>query len=107
MKNDIQKVLITEEELSEKVAELGKKISEDYQGKNLMLVSVLKGSVVFMADLMRAITIPARIDFMSVSSYGSGVKSSGVVRILKDLDIHCARLCRLYSSRRICCRLWP
>ena len=86
MKNDILKVLISEEELQNKVAELGKKISEDYQGKNLMMVSVLKGSVVFMADLMRAITVPCEIDFMSVSSYGSGVKTSGVVKIIKDLD---------------------
>ncbi|MPN45511.1 Hypoxanthine phosphoribosyltransferase [bioreactor metagenome] len=86
MQNDIQKVLISEEELRNKVAELGRQISEDYKDKNLMLVSVLKGSVVFMADLMRAITIPASIDFMSVSSYGSGVKTTGVVRIIKDLD---------------------
>ncbi|MDD2954983.1 MAG: hypoxanthine phosphoribosyltransferase [Oscillospiraceae bacterium] len=86
MKNDILKVLISEKELAEKVSELGRKISADYAGKNLLLVSVLKGSVVFMADLMRAIDIPARVDFMSVSSYGSGVKSSGVVKIVKDLD---------------------
>jgi hypoxanthine phosphoribosyltransferase len=69
------------------VCELGKKISEDYKGKNLLLVSVLKGSVVFMADLMRSITIPVNIDFMCVSSYGAGVKTSGVVKIIKDLDI--------------------
>lgn len=86
MQNDIQKVLISEKELKDKVAELGRQISTDYKDKNLMLVSVLKGSVVFMADLMRAITIPASIDFMSVSSYGSGVKTTGVVRIIKDLD---------------------
>lgn len=86
MQNDIQKVLISEDELRNKVAELGRQISEDYKDKNLMLVSVLKGSVVFMADLMRAIAIPASIDFMSVSSYGSGVKTSGVVKIIKDLD---------------------
>ncbi|HWP51434.1 MAG TPA: hypoxanthine phosphoribosyltransferase [Clostridia bacterium] len=86
MQNDIQKVLISEEELKNKVAELGRQISEDYKDKNLMLVSVLKGSVVFMADLMRAITVPASIDFMSVSSYGSGVKTTGVVKIIKDLD---------------------
>lgn len=65
---------------------LGEAISRDYEGKNLVLVSVLKGSVVFMADLMRAITIPCRIDFLSVSSYGAGVKTSGVVKIIKDLD---------------------
>lgn len=86
MQNDIQKILISEEELRNKVEELGRQISEDYKDKNLMMVSVLKGSVVFMADLMRAITVPASIDFMSVSSYGSGVKTTGVVRIIKDLD---------------------
>ena len=88
MKNDILKALITEEELHHKVAELGKKISEDYRDKNLLMVSVLKGSVVFMADLMREVTIPCEIDFMCVSSYGSGVKTSGVVKIIKDLDIN-------------------
>lgn len=87
MENDILKVLISEQELKEKVSEIGKQISEDYKGKNLTLVSVLKGSVIFMADLMRAITIPCYIDFMSVSSYGSGVKTSGAVKIIKDLDI--------------------
>ncbi len=87
MKQDILKTLVSEEQLHEKVTELGRQISEDYKGKSLLLVSVLKGSVVFMADLMRAITIPARIDFMSVSSYGSGTKSRGVVKIIKDLDI--------------------
>ena len=86
MQNDIQEILISEEALRNKVAELGRQISADYKDKNLMMVSVLKGSVVFMADLMRAITIPASIDFMSVSSYGSGVKTSGIVRIIKDLD---------------------
>ena len=87
MLNDIQEVLVTEEEIAEKVARLGAKISEDYKDRNLLMVSILKGSVIFMADLMRRITIPARIDFMSVSSYGAGVKTSGVVKIIKDLDI--------------------
>lgn len=87
MLEDIAKVLVTEEEIDKKVKEIGKKISEDYKGKNLLLVSILKGSVAFMADLMRAITIPCQIDFMSVSSYGSGVKSSGVVKIIKDIDV--------------------
>lgn len=87
MNNDIEKVLISEQELAAKVEELGQRISADYAGKNLLMVSVLKGSVVFMSDLMRAITIPCRIDFMAVSSYGSGTKTSGVVKILKDLDI--------------------
>lgn len=87
MKEDILKVLVSEEEIKQKVARIGQKISEDYKDKNLLMVSVLKGSVVFMADLMRSIDIFARIDFMSVSSYGSGTKTSGVVKIIKDLDI--------------------
>ena len=87
MTQDIERVLINEQELSDKVTELGRRISEDYKDKNLLMVSVLKGSVVFMSDLMRAVTIPCRIDFMSVSSYGSGAKTSGVVKIIKDLDI--------------------
>ena len=86
MDNDVMGVLYSEEMLAEKIAEMGAQISRDYAGKNLLMVSVLKGSVLFMADLMRAITIPASIDFMSVSSYGSGVKTSGVVKIIKDLD---------------------
>ncbi len=86
MEQDIKKVLISEEEIRERVAEIGARISEDYAGKNLLMVGILKGSVVFMADLMRAVTAHARIDFMSVSSYGSGTKSSGVVKIVKDLD---------------------
>ena len=88
MKDDIKKVLLSEEELHARVSELGAQLSRDYEGKNLLMVSVLKGSVVFMADLMRAISQPAEIDFMVVSSYGSGVKSSGVVKIVKDLDIN-------------------
>ena len=79
MHDDIMKVLVSEEELKAKVAELGAQISRDYEGKNLVLVSILKGSVVFMADLMRAVTIPCNIDFMVVSSYGGG-------KIIKDLD---------------------
>ena len=86
MDKDVQEVLYSEEMIAEKVREMGAAISRDYEGKNLLMVSVLKGSVIFMADLMRAITIPANIDFMSVSSYGSGVKTSGVVKIIKDLD---------------------
>lgn len=85
MINDIEETLISEKELSDIVARLGAEISRDYEGKDLFLVSVLKGSVVFMADLMRAITIPCKIDFMAVSSYGSGTKTSGVVKIIKDL----------------------
>lgn len=87
MLDDIAEVLLSKEELAHKVAELGVRISSDYKDKNLLLVGILKGSVVFMSDLMKEITIPARIDFMSVSSYGAGVKTSGVVKIVKDLDI--------------------
>ena len=88
MINDIEKVYYSEEQLAAIVKKLGKQISEDYKDKNLLLVSVLKGSVIFMADLMRAITVPCEIDFMCVSSYQSGTKSSGVVKIVKDLDIN-------------------
>jgi hypoxanthine phosphoribosyltransferase len=88
MLSDIEKVLLDEETLKAKVSELGAQISRDYEGKNLLVVGILKGSVIFMADLLRAITVPAEIDFMSVSSYGNGVKSSGVVKIVKDLDIN-------------------
>ncbi len=84
--DDIEETLFTEEQIAAIVKEMGKKISEDYKNKNLLLVSVLKGSLIFMADLMRAITIPCSIDFLSVSSYGSGTSTSGEVRILKDLD---------------------
>ena len=83
---DIQEVLISEEEIAEKIATLSKQISEDYRGKDLLLVGVLKGAFVFMADLAREIDLPIEFDFMAVSSYGSATKSSGVVRILKDLD---------------------
>ena len=85
-KYDFTEVLISREQLADKVAELGARISEDYKGEELFLIGILKGSVPFMADLMRAITLDVEMDFMSVSSYGSGTKTSGVVRILKDLD---------------------
>lgn len=87
MMEDIQEMLFTERQIAVMVERIGQEISRDYKGKNLLLVSVLKGSVVFMADLMRSITIPAKIDFMATSSYGSGTKTSGVVKIIKDLDI--------------------
>ena len=87
MKEDVLRVLLSEEEIREKVRELGGKITADYKNSNLMLVTVLKGAVVFLADLMRQIDVPAEIDFMVVSSYGSGVISSGVVKIVKDLDV--------------------
>lgn len=87
MREDVLRVLLSEEEIHAKVKELGEVITRDYRGKNLLLVTVLKGAVVFLADLMRCIDTPAEIDFMIVSSYGSGVKTSGVVKIVKDLDI--------------------
>ncbi len=87
MDRDVEQVLLTKEEIQELVGRLGAQISADYQGKNLLLVGILKGSVIFMADLMRAITLPCHIDFMAVSSYGSNTRSSGAVKIKKDLDI--------------------
>ena len=84
---DIAEILLTEDQISTRVAELGARISADYQGRTLTLVSVLKGSLPFMADLMRAIDLPLRIDLMEVSSYGGATtESSGLVRILKDLS---------------------
>lgn len=88
MDKDISSVLFSQHQLEEMTKRLGEQISRDYQGKNLLLVSILKGSIVFMSDLMRNITIPCRIDFMAVSSYGSGIKSSGTVKIIKDLDLN-------------------
>lgn len=88
MLKDIQEVLISEEELQSKVKELAAQISGDYAGKNLLLLCILKGGVMFMADLARNITIPAELDFMAVSSYGSSSESSGVVKIVKDLNDH-------------------
>ncbi|HMN30840.1 MAG TPA: hypoxanthine phosphoribosyltransferase [Caldilineaceae bacterium] len=84
--DDIEEVLIDAATLKKRVRELGAAISQEYAGKDLLLVSVLKGSIVFMADLIRSISIPHEIDFMATSSYGSGVTSSGAVRILKDLN---------------------
>ena len=86
----VSKVLIEEEAVATRVAELGVEISNDYASKDLLLVGVLKGAVFFMADLMRELTIPCEIDFMAISSYGAGTDSSGVVRILKDLDANIA-----------------
>jgi len=86
MDSVIKKVLVTEEEIDKKVKELGREITRDYQGKDLMLVGILKGAVVFMSDLMRAIDRPVFIDFMDVSSYGSSSISTGNVKIIKDLD---------------------
>src|SRR4029079_2313651 len=82
----LESVLISEEEVRTRVGELGEQVSRDYDGLDPLLVAVLKGAVIFAGDLLRAITIPCAIDFMAISSYGSGTESSGVVRILKDLD---------------------
>ena len=86
LKEDVAEVLITEEELQARIAELGKVISADYQGKDLLAVCILRGAVVFLSDLIRHITVPHEMDFMAVSSYGgTRTESSGVVRILMDL----------------------
>jgi hypoxanthine phosphoribosyltransferase len=83
----VGEVLIDEPTLQTRIADLGEEISSDYAGKDLLLVGVLKGAVFFMADLMRSLTVPCEVDFMAISSYGAETDSSGVVRILKDLDI--------------------
>ena len=84
--SSIGETLVSSEDLQRRVGELGAQISSDYEGRDLVLVGVLKGAVLFLADLMRSIDVPCEIDFMAVSSYGSQTDSSGVVRILKDLD---------------------
>ena len=84
--DDIAEVLLTEEQIQDRVGELGNEISRDYEGKSLLLVGVLKGSAVFLADLIRAIQLPLDYDFVAVSSYGADTRTSGVVRLLKDLD---------------------
>ena len=86
MLNDVESVLLSAEELAKRVAEIGAEITADYAGKEILMIGVLRGAVLFMADLARAIKVPVAIDFMAVSSYGAGTSSSGVVRILKDLD---------------------
>jgi hypoxanthine phosphoribosyltransferase len=83
-------VLVSEGDLQARIAALGAEISSDYEGRDLLLVGVLKGAVFFMADLMRKLTVPCEIDFMAISSYGAATDTSGVVRILKDLDINIA-----------------
>jgi hypoxanthine phosphoribosyltransferase len=82
----IGEVLVAEEDLQRRVSELAEEVSRDYSGQDLLLVAILKGAVPFLADLMRRLTVPCELDFMAVSSYGSSTDSSGVVRILKDLD---------------------
>ena len=86
LEKDIQKVLLTQEQLERRIRELGAEIARDYQGKELVLAAVLRGSYVFMADLTRAIDLPLTVDFMAVSSYGAGTVSSGQVEIKKDLS---------------------
>lgn len=86
MHEDIEEILVSSEEIQAKVVELGKRITADYRGKNLLLLGTLKGAVPFIADLARAIELPLEIDYMAVSSYGNSTESSGIVRILKDLE---------------------
>lgn len=86
LKDDVKEILYNEEQLRIRIKEIGEEISRDYEGKDLMLVGILKGSVPFMADLIKEIPIPCTMDFMAVSSYGNSTSTSGVVRILKDLD---------------------
>ncbi|HEY6052297.1 MAG TPA: hypoxanthine phosphoribosyltransferase [Gaiellaceae bacterium] len=84
----VGEILIDEEALQKRIAELGREISADYEGRDLLLVGVLKGAVFFMADLMRHIRVPCEVDFMAISSYGASTDTSGIVRILKDLDLN-------------------
>jgi hypoxanthine phosphoribosyltransferase len=87
LSSGVGEILIDEARLQARIAELGERITRDYAGRDLLLVGVLKGAIFFMADLMRRIDLPCEVDFMAISSYGAGVDSSGVVRILKDLDV--------------------
>ena len=87
MHDDIEKVLFSEEQIDKIIDRIGAEISKDYADKNLLLVGIIKGSVIFMADLMRKISVPCTIEFMALSSYGNGTRSSGVVRVIKDLSI--------------------
>ena len=84
---DIKKILISKEEIAEVVRSIGEKITIDYKGEDLVIIGVLKGAFVFLADLIREIKVPFDMDFIAVSSYGSGTDSSGVVRLIKDMDI--------------------
>jgi hypoxanthine phosphoribosyltransferase len=86
LETDIQEVLFTPDQIQLRIAALGDEISRDYQDREVVLVCVLRGAVVFLADLLRALRVPAAVDFMAISSYGSDTRSTGVVRILKDLD---------------------
>ena len=86
MNNDIKYTLLSEEQLKTRIAELGKELSEDYEGKNVILICILKGAVHFFSDLSRQMTCHLEMDFMSISSYGNSSKTSGIVRISKDID---------------------
>ena len=86
MLKDVERILITSEEIGARVRELGQQITNDYAGQDILMIGVLRGAVIFMSDLARAIKRPINIDFMAISSYGTSTSSSGVVRILKDLD---------------------
>jgi hypoxanthine phosphoribosyltransferase len=86
MHNDIKSILISEEELAKRIKEMGEQLTQDYKGKDLMVVGILKGCMLYLSDLVRNIDLPLTMDFMVVSSYGSATKSSGVVRIIKDLE---------------------
>ncbi|MHB1393473.1 MAG: hypoxanthine phosphoribosyltransferase [Clostridia bacterium] len=86
MQKDIKNIMISEEEIARRVVELGKQLTEEYKDKDLLIVGILKGCMLFLSDLVRAIDLPLTMDFMVVSSYGSATKSSGVVRIIKDLE---------------------
>jgi len=90
MMGDIEEILVSRERIKEMVVKMGKRISQDYAGEELVLVGVLKGGFVFLADLMREITIPVDMDLIAVSSYGASTRSSGVVRIIKDMDLNVA-----------------
>jgi hypoxanthine phosphoribosyltransferase len=90
MMGDIEEILVSHEQINDMVEKLGKRISVDYEGTELVLVGVLKGGFVFLADLMRKITIPVDMDLIAVSSYGASTRSSGVVRIIKDMDLNVA-----------------
>lgn len=87
MRNDIEEVLYSEEQIQAKVKELGDAISKEYEGRNPLIICVLKGAFIFMADLVKNINVHCEVDFMAVSSYGASTKSSGVVKIVKDLDV--------------------
>ncbi len=86
MIRDVQSVMVSEEQLKARIAEMAKQLDKEYEGKTPLMVAILKGSVMFYADLLRAMTIPVEMDFMAISSYGAGAKSSGEVKLIKDLD---------------------